>query len=70
MTPKPKVVSTVCTECGLDWAKHKSDAKGVVKLDECVRLLKAALAAKPMTMYLPTYTGTTGTTFSTGGPNL
>jgi len=50
-TPKPKPVSVVCDQCGLDWELHKPDAKGKVSLDECVRLLKIELSKpKPVTI--------------------
>jgi hypothetical protein len=39
-TPKPEVVQTVCSMCGLDWARHKKAATA----EECIRLLKDDLA--------------------------
>lgn len=36
MKPKPKPERVVCEACGLDWSKHKENARGVVGLEECV----------------------------------
>ena len=47
MTPKPKTVRVECEVCGQDWAAHKADGKGIVRLDECVRLLKNELRRRP-----------------------
>lgn len=44
--PKPKPTNIVCDTCGLDWKKHKENAKGTVPLTECVRLLKVELASR------------------------
>ncbi len=69
--PQPKTVKVDCDVCGQDWTKHKADAKGVVQLDECVRLLKVALAAKPGVVWNSAGSGVTHATpfFNfTGGP--
>lgn len=41
--PKAVVKSKVCSECGLDWARHGAKPT----LDDCVKLLKADLAKRP-----------------------
>lgn len=46
--PEPKATNVVCTECGLDWEKHlKGPRKKNPTLEDCVRVLKAELAARP-----------------------
>lgn len=57
MPPKPIFKTCVCSECGLPWEDHTTKGrKTEPTLDDCVRLLKAALAAKPMYSY-PTVSG-------------
>lgn len=43
--PRPKATVIVCDTCGLDWKRHKANKRGTVTTAECVRLLKADLAA-------------------------
>lgn len=52
MKPEPKATEVVCTCCGLDWEKHRQgrpskNSKAAVTNADCVRLLKAELAARP-----------------------
>jgi hypothetical protein len=56
--PKPKPVPTLlsCSECGLAWERHEKATKA-----ECIRLLKADLAARPLTSWTTT-TNATGYT--------
>jgi hypothetical protein len=42
-TPQPKTVKVVCDVCGQDWKAHGTKPT----LEDCVRLLKAALAKQP-----------------------
>ncbi len=51
--PAPKVVRVVCDTCGLGWEDHKT-----ASLTECVRLLKAALASRPLMTYTQGSIGT------------
>lgn len=39
-TPQPVVVTTICSECGIDWARHGKDPTTA----DCIRLLKQDLA--------------------------
>jgi hypothetical protein len=50
-TPKPVPVSQVCSECGLDWGLHGEKPT----LDDCVRLLRAELATRPLWNNWPPY---------------
>lgn len=43
-TPKPVVVTTICSLCGLDWERHGAEPT----TEDCIRLLKAELASRPM----------------------
>ena len=43
MTPQPKTIKVVCSECGLDWEAHGPNPS----LEKCVELLKAELAHRP-----------------------
>lgn len=45
--PKPIARNVVCSECGLPWEKHTANRKTDPTPDVCIRLLKAALAARP-----------------------
>lgn len=63
MKPTAKTVKVVCSVCDQDWELHKSKAGEDPGLEECVRLLKAALAAKPGVVYSYPYGTTTGVTF-------
>lgn len=59
--PSPKVIKTVCSECGLSWDDHTKGRKTAPTLDVCVRLLKVELAkpkAAPMPYYQPVISGT------------
>lgn len=52
--PEPVVVSTLCSECGLDWGLHGEEPT----TDDCIRLLKAELSRKrlrftPMPKMIP-----------------
>jgi hypothetical protein len=48
MKPEPKATNVVCTECGLDWAKHLAGPrKKTPTHEDCVRVLKAELATRP-----------------------
>ena len=52
MKPKPVVTETICSECGLDWERHGDTPTQ----SDCIRLLKADLATKPMPIInYPTY---------------
>jgi hypothetical protein len=53
--PTPKTISVVCSECGQDWGKHGKDPS----LEDCVKLLKAALAAKSVQTW-PQFTASSG----------
>jgi hypothetical protein len=52
--PKPVVVTTICSICGENWAQHQ-EVDGEVSTLECVRLLKAKIASRPVTITYPTY---------------
>lgn len=52
--PAPVVVTTVCSICGEDWLQHQ-EVDGEVSTLECVRLLKAKLAAQPTVIFQRTY---------------
>ena len=41
--PKPVVVTTICSLCGLDWERHGESPT----TEDCIRLLKAELASRP-----------------------
>ena len=43
--PQPRTVKVVCSECGLDWNRHTTEAPS---LADCVRLLKQELAKRPI----------------------
>lgn len=43
-TPSPVAVTTICSVCGLGWEAHGLDPS----TDDCIKLLKAALASRPM----------------------
>lgn len=47
--PSPVPVVTVCSVCGLDWASHGADPT----TEDCIRLLKAELARRPVTVPIP-----------------
>jgi hypothetical protein len=49
LKPEPVAISTICSVCGLSWLEHGKDPT----TDDCIRLLKAALAIRPIT--IPTY---------------
>jgi hypothetical protein len=55
--PEPVSVTTVCSECGLNWDLHGDDPT----TDDCIRILKAELAnarfkeAKVIPMPYPVY---------------
>jgi hypothetical protein len=44
--PNPVVITTICSDCGLDWDDHGENPTSAV----CIRLLKEALARKPTTV--------------------
>lgn len=48
-TPTPVVTATVCSMCGLDWERHGADPT----TEDCIRLLKAEIAHKPITLPTP-----------------
>jgi hypothetical protein len=48
-TPEPIAVSTICSVCGLSWHDHGKDPT----TDDCIRLLKAELAKRPITVPVP-----------------
>ncbi len=50
MKPKPVVVETICSECGLDWEPHGENPT----TSDCIRLLKAELA-KPRSVTIAPY---------------
>lgn len=54
--PAPVVVTTICSICGENWSMHQ-EVDGEVSTLECVRLLKAKLAARPYFTY-PSYYST------------
>lgn len=64
MKPEPVAKQTVCTACGLDWARHKP-TRGRVNLSECVRLLKDELSKRPSFTVSNMTTGGTVHTFPT-----
>lgn len=43
MRPKPVVVTTICSECGLPWEAHGDEPT----TGDCIRLLKIELAKRP-----------------------
>ena len=43
VTPKPVVVKTICSMCGLDWDAHGDSPT----TEDCIRLLKAEIDKKP-----------------------
>jgi|ERR1700677_49429 len=47
--PEPVPVTTICSVCGLSWHDHGKDPT----TDDCIRLLKAELAKKPVTVPEP-----------------
>ena len=47
--PKPVIVSQVCSMCGLDWERHGEKPT----TEDCIRLLKAELASRPVTITIP-----------------
>lgn len=48
MKPEPKATHVVCTACGLNWDKHLAGPrKKNPTLEDCVRVLKAELGARP-----------------------
>lgn len=47
--PEPIAVTTICSVCGLLWLDHGEDPT----TDDCIRLLKAELAKKPITIPSP-----------------
>lgn len=53
MKPKPVVVTTICSECGLAWEAHGKNPTTA----DCIRLLKIELAKRPKTTvtYYPLY---------------
>jgi len=53
VTPKPVVVTTICSECGLAWDAHGEKPT----TSDCIRLLKAELAKRPTVQpyVYPTY---------------
>ena len=52
-TPKPVVVTTICSECGLAWESHGDKPT----TSDCIRLLKSELVKRPAPMVItyPTY---------------
>lgn len=53
MKPKPVVVTTICSECGLDWDDHGDNPT----TSDCVRLLKVELERRPRPVtYYPNWT--------------
>lgn len=50
-TPKPVVVTTICSECGLAWEAH--DDKPTTS--DCIRLLKIELAKRPSGITIQPY---------------
>lgn len=53
MKPKPVVVTTICSECGLDWDDHGDNPT----TSDCVRLLKIELARRPKPVFTYPYSG-------------
>lgn len=47
--PEPIALTTICSVCGLSWSDHGETPT----TDDCIRLLKAALAKKPTTIPQP-----------------
>jgi len=47
--PEPVAVTTICSVCGLSWHDHGKDPT----TEDCIRLLKAALASKPISVPQP-----------------
>lgn len=48
-TPEPVAVTTICSVCGLSWSDHGKEPT----TDDCIRLLKAELANRPLTVPVP-----------------
>lgn len=66
IVPKPVPRDVVCSECGLSWAKHElPGGMKTMPLSECVRLLKAELAAsRPQVTYTSGYSYTDPATYN------
>lgn len=47
--PKPVAITTICSVCGLSWSNHGETPT----TDDCIRLLKAELAKRPITIPNP-----------------
>jgi hypothetical protein len=47
--PEAVPVNTICSVCGLPWHDHGEDPT----TDDCIRLLKAELARRPLTVPVP-----------------
>jgi hypothetical protein len=55
--PKPKTVKVVCDVCGQDWKAHGTRPT----LEDCVPLLKAELAKRPVYQWPMAQSGSTVT---------
>lgn len=64
-TPQPVPTNVICSICGEPWHEHKEDAKGEVSTLECVRLLKARVAASPTIIYRDRWSGPYWSTVTT-----
>ena len=51
MKPKPVVVETICSECGMDWDLHGENPT----TSDCIRLLRAELAIRPRSITIQPY---------------
>jgi hypothetical protein len=54
--PEPVPKDVACSVCDLPWTDHKP-SRGKVDVSECVRLLKAELARRPLTIWQPSAGG-------------
>lgn len=65
--PRKKVITVVCGECGQDWKAHGNKPT----LEDCVRLLKKALAEANRKPHFMVYNGPqSGTMTSTATPAI
>ncbi len=48
-TPEPVAVTTICSVCGLPWLDHGKTPT----TEDCIRLLKAELAKRPIQVPIP-----------------
>lgn len=61
--PEPRPTALVCSECGQAWGEHlkgrtKPTKARPITAEDCVRVLKAQLAARPRTYWYGLQSGT------------